>query len=152
MLTLDNEYWMKFALLEARKAAKKNEVPVGAILVWNNELIASAYNKPITHSDPTSHAEINVIRKASKIIKNYRLKDFSLYVTLEPCLMCYGAIIHSRISNVFFGAKDYKTGVCGSCLNLEDNNCTNHKPNIMGGILERECSAVISDFFKVRRI
>ena len=105
---------MKIAIKEAEKSLLKNEVPVGAIIVLNDEIIGRGHNQSISKNDPTSHAEIEAIRSASKRLKNYRLTEASLYVTLEPCTMCYGAIVHSRISNIFYGASDPKSGVCGS--------------------------------------
>jgi len=143
--------WMEFAIQEARIAQDIGEVPVGAVLVYENQIIAKSHNKTIKNFDPTSHAEINVIRQAAKKIGNYRLIGTSLYVTLEPCSMCYGAIIQARIENLVFGAFDNKTGVCGSCENFHVSLCFNHKPNIVGGILEKDCSKLLSDFFKHKR-
>jgi len=119
--------------------------------VMNNKVISRAHNQSISQNDPTSHAEINALRNAAKKIDNYRLTDTTLYVTLEPCAMCYGAIIHARISRLVFGAFDVKTGVCGSSTNLHDQACFNHKPNIIGGVLEEDCSFILRDFFKERR-
>jgi len=146
-----NNKWMEFAILEAKKSEQIGEVPIGALIVFNDVIIASDHNRTISNNDPTAHAELNVIRRASEIIKNYRLIGASLVVTLEPCAMCYGAIIQSRISKLIFGAYDFKTGVCGSCLNLQQTKCFNHRPNIVGGILEKECSQLMSNFFKDRR-
>ena len=143
-----NDYWMKIAFEEAQKGLNANEIPVGAIIVKNNKLISSSYNTSILKSDPTSHAEINVIRQAAKTLQNYRLSGVSLFVTLEPCAMCYGAIIHSRIEKLVFGAFDNKTGVCGSCSNFSELDCFNHYPKITGGVMEAECSKILKDFFK----
>ena len=145
------EKWMSFALEEAKKASSMNEVPVGAVIVLNNKIIGSGHNLTITTNDPSSHAEIVSIRNASKKIKNYRLIGADLYVTLEPCTMCYGAIVHSRISNIFFGASDQKSGVCGSCEDLSEKKYFNHKPHITGHVMANECSKILKDFFKARR-
>jgi tRNA(adenine34) deaminase len=145
------EKWMSFALEEAKKASSMNEVPVGAVIVLNNKIIGSGHNLTITTNDPSSHAEIVSIRNASKKIKNYRLIGADLYVTLEPCTMCYGAIVHSRISNIFFGAPDSKSGVCGSCGDLSKKTYFNHRPQITGQIMMQECSKILTDFFKAKR-
>ena len=146
-----HEQFMNLALQEAQKSKEVNEVPVGAIIVMNGEIISKSHNKSISQNDPTSHAEVNAIRKASKSIGNYRLTGSILYVTLEPCAMCYGAIVHARISRLIFGAYDTKSGVCGSSFKLYEQACFNHKPQITGGVLERDCSLILKDFFKVRR-
>jgi len=143
--------FMMHALQEARKSKKMNEVPVGAIVVMNNEIISQSHNQPISQNDPTSHAEINAIRKASQNLGNYRLTGATLYVTLEPCVMCYGAVIHARISRLVFGAYDPKTGLCGSSK-LQEQACFNHSPEIIGGVLEEDCSLILKDFFKEKRI
>ena len=152
MKTLDSdEQFMKLALQEAQKSQEMNEVPVGAIIIMNGEVISKSHNKSISQNDPTSHAEINALRNAASKVRNYRLTGATLYVTLEPCAMCYGAIIHARISRLIFGAYDYKTGVCGSSIKLHDQNCFNHTPEIKGGILERDCSLILKDFFREKR-
>ena len=146
-----DEQWMKIAIDEANSAIKKGEVPVGAVLVKNDKLIAQAHNKPITKNDPTAHAEIQLLRKAGEQQKNYRLPESTLYVTLEPCTMCLGAMIHARVSRVVFGAYDQKTGVCGSCQDLSTSSCFNHSINTHGGILASECKDLLQHFFKNRR-
>jgi len=146
----DNIY-MRLALKEAEKAKEINEVPVGAIIVINNEVVSQSHNQSIFQNDPTSHAEINVIKDSAKVIDNYRLKNATLYVTLEPCAMCYGAIVHARITRLVFGAYDPKTGVCGSSIKLHKQECFNHTPEITGGVLEKDCSIILKDFFKKRR-
>jgi len=146
-----DEKFMRFAFIEAQKSKSINEVPVGAIIVMNDRVISRAHNLSISQNDPTSHAEINALRNAGKKIDNYRLTGATLYVTLEPCAMCYGAIIHARISRLVFGAYDPKTGVCGSSSNLYEQACFNHSPQITGGVLEEECSLILKDFFKKRR-
>ena len=146
-----DERYMRLALIEAKKARHIKEVPVGSIIVLNNEILSKSFNEPISQNDPTSHAEINAIRNATKSIGNYRLSGATIYATLEPCAMCYGAIVHARISRLVFGAYDPKTGVCGSSLNLHEQAYFNHTPQITGGILEEECSLILKDFFKERR-
>jgi len=142
---------MKMAILEAKKAEKIGEVPVGAVIVFNNKIVSSGFNQSIKDNDPTCHAEVAAIRNAAKKLKNYRLTGANIYVTLEPCAMCYGAIIHSRISNIYFGASDPKSGVCGSCEDFNKNVCFNHRPEIYGRILENECSDILRNFFKKKR-
>jgi len=145
------EYWMRKALNQAKKAEEINEVPVGAIVVLDEKIIAASHNMPIVSNDPTSHAEINAIRDASIKINNYRLSGATLYVTLEPCIMCYGAIINSRISKLVFGAFDSKNGVSRSIIKLHEENYFNHIPEVEGGVLEEECSLILKNFFKGKR-
>ena len=147
----NDEKWMRIAIEEANLAMYKNEVPVGAVLVKNDTLIAQAHNKPITKNDPTAHAEIQLLRKAGEQQKNYRLPKSTLYVTLEPCTMCFGAMVHARIDRIVYGASDPKTGVCGSRMNLNEENFFNHKISITSGILEKESSELLKLFFKSRR-
>jgi len=145
-----DEKWMKYAITEAIKAKDKDEIPVGSVIVLNSKIIARAHNQPISTNDPTAHAEIEVLRKAGKKLSNYRLNDSTIYVTLQPCAMCFGAMMHARIKRIVFGAHDLKTGVCGSCSGL-DNNKFNHKIIVTGGILEEECSQLLKSFFKLLR-
>jgi len=119
--------------------------------VKDDQLIAIAHNQPISNNDPTAHAEIQLLRRAGEVLNNYRFLNTTLYVTLEPCTMCLGAMIHARISRVVFGAYDEKTGVCGSCQDLSTSKYFNHQIGIQGGILKNECSNIISQFFKNRR-
>ena len=147
----EDEKWMSLALEQARKAEEEGEVPVGAILVKDGLLIAKAHNQPISTNDPTAHAEIQLIRAAGKKLKNYRLTGTSLYVTLEPCAMCLGAIMHARVEHVVFGAHDPKTGVCGSSENLMDAKCFNHKINLASGVMENESKQLLKNFFNSRR-
>jgi tRNA(adenine34) deaminase len=147
----NDEKWMRIAIEEANLAMDKNEVPVGAVLVKNDTLIAQAHNKPITNNDPTAHAEIQLLRKAGEQQKNYRLPESTLYVTLEPCTMCFGAMVHARIDRIVYGASDPKTGVCRSRMNLNEENFFNHKISITSGILEKESSELLKLFFKLRR-
>tara|TARA_B100000795_G_C22642642_1_gene377098 strand:- start:105 stop:563 length:459 start_codon:yes stop_codon:yes gene_type:complete len=147
----EDERWMQIAIKEAYKASSENEVPVGAIIIKNGLIIAKGHNQPILKSDPTAHAEIQVIRKASKKLKNYRLTESTLYVTLEPCAMCFGAIMQARIKRVVFGAYDPKTGVCGSCEDLQDAIFFHHKVKITGGVFEKKSQAVLQEFFQKKR-
>jgi len=128
-----------------------DEVPVGAVLVQDDQLIASAHNQPIINHDPTAHAEIQLLRKAGQVLNNYRLPNTTLYVTLEPCTMCLGAMIHARVSKIVFGAYDEKTGVCGSCQDLSTSECFNHTIDTQGGVLADECKNLLQQFFKNRR-
>ena len=146
-----DEKWMKIALKEAIKAEKEGEVPVGAVLVKDGVLIAKAHNQPILKNDATAHAEIQLIRNGGKNQENYRLTGTSLYVTLEPCVMCVGAIMHARIERIIYGAHDPKTGACGSCENLINSNCFNHKIDLVGGVLENQCGDLLKKFFISRR-
>lgn len=149
---LNDLHWMALALEQAKKAAELNEVPVGAVLVDENQnLIASAHNQPITQHDPTSHAEINVLRQAALLIENYRLVNTTLYVTLEPCVMCVGAMVHSRITRLVYGAHEYKTGAVTSQFQLLAENLHNHNITVTSGLLEKPCSDILSNFFKRRR-
>ena len=148
---IKDEYWMKIALEEAKLALIENEVPVGAVLIHNDKLIAQAHNQPIIKNDPTAHAEIQVLRKAAKKRQNYRLVGTTLYVTLEPCIMCLGAIMHSRVDRVVFGASDHKTGVFGLRINNNNENFFKHNFEVSSGILEKQCSRLLVNFFKSRR-
>jgi tRNA(adenine34) deaminase len=144
--------WMHIALDLAHEAAKNGEVPVGAIVVKNNEIIGHGSNAPIGLHDPSAHAEIQAMRQAAAHMGNYRLIDCTLYVTLEPCAMCAGAIQHARIAKLIYGAADPKTGACGSVVNLMAEPKLNHHCEVLGGVLAAECGAVLSAFFKQRRI
>lgn len=147
----NTEYYMLEALVQAKKAWNIDEVPIGAIIVKNNKIIARAHNQLICNTDPSGHAEIIAIREAAKNIGNYRLVGCDMYVTLEPCLMCLGAIFNSRITNLSFGAYDLKTGVCESILMLGENNHLNHHCKIKGGILEEESKYLLGKFFEAKR-
>lgn len=148
---MNNEKWMKEAIKQAKKAAQKDEVPIGCVIVKDDQIIARAYNKREMKQCSTAHAEILAIEKACKKLGNWRLEDCDLYVTLEPCPMCSGAIIQSRIRNVIFGAYDPKGGCMGSNMNINDVRGFNHYPDIEGGILQDECSRLLKDFFKAKR-
>ena len=147
----EDEKWMSLALEQAKKAEEYGDVPVGAILVKDGLLVAKAHNQPISTNDPTAHAEIQLIRKAGEKLKNYRLTGTSLYVTLEPCAMCLGAIMHARVEHIVFGAHDPKTGVCGSSENLMDAKCFNHNINLVSGVMENESKQLLKNFFISRR-
>ena len=146
-----DEHWMRHALQLAEHAASKQEVPVGAVLVLNNEVIGEGYNSPITHNDPCAHAEIIALRNGAKTLNNYRLIDTTLYVTLEPCLMCAGAMVHARIKRLIFGANDPKAGVIESVAQMLDFPFLNHRVNYSGGLLAEQCGGVLSKFFRERR-
>ena len=143
-------YFMQQALKCAETAQDKDEVPIGAVIVKDNKIIAKGYNKSIKLKDTTAHAEIVTIRKACKKLNNYRLNDCSIYVTIEPCSMCIGALILARVKNLYFGAKDIKTGACGSILDISKAK-TNHKIKIYSGLLEQDCARIIKEFFKNKR-
>ncbi len=147
----EDEKWMSLALEQARKAEEEGEVPVGAVLVKDGLVVASAHNQPISTNDPTAHAEIQLLRAAGEELKNYRLTGTSLYVTLEPCAMCLGAIMHARVEHVVFGAYDPKTGVCGSSENLMDAKCFNHKIILVTGVMVYESKKLLKNFFNLRR-
>ncbi len=148
---INDEKYMKLALLEAEKSANKDEVPVGAIIVHEGKVIAKAHNLRETYSDPTAHAEIIAIRKACKKKKSWRLEGATIYVTLEPCSMCAGAILWARIERVVFGAYDPKGGALGSSYNLYEQKNLNHYPNITSGVLDQEASEQLKKFFQNKR-
>ena len=144
--------WMRLALAQAAQAQQLGEVPVGAVLIdAQGELLATGFNRTIIDHDPTAHAEIVALRSGAQIVQNYRLPGASLYVTLEPCAMCLGAMMHARLARVIFGAPDPKTGVCGSVLNLALEKQLNHHTQVEGGVLAQECGDTLRQFFKERR-
>lgn len=149
---LEAELWMKNALLLAQEAQRQDEVPIGCIIVKENKIIAAAYNKRELENRSTAHAEILAIEQACEYLKSWRLEGCDLYVTLEPCPMCAGAIIQSRIEHVYFGAYDYKGGCFGSLINFTDIKGFNHYPHIEGGILKEECASLLSNFFRKKRL
>jgi len=142
---------MREALDLARQAAALDEVPVGAVLVVDGEIVGRGFNQPISRHDPTAHAEIMALRHAADQLDNYRLPGSTLYVTLEPCVMCTGAIMHARVGRVVFGARDPKTGAAGSVVDLYAEDRLNHHADIEGGVLAEECGALLSGFFAARR-
>lgn len=148
---MSDEIWMQQAITLAQQAAENGEVPVGAVVVKNGEIIGRGSNSPIGLHDPSAHAEIQAMRDAAKNLGNYRLVDCTLYVTLEPCAMCTGAIQHARIARVVYGASDPKTGACGSVVNLMAEEKLNHHASIESGLMATECGKILSDFFKLRR-
>ena len=149
-MSLDPAF-MRLALDQARNAETLGEVPVGAVVVKDGKVIATGYNQPIGTNDPTGHAEIRALRAAGEILGNYRLNHCELYVTLEPCAMCAGAIMHARIARVIYGARDPKTGACGSVVNLFAEPLLNHHTHVTEGVLADECGTALSDFFARRR-
>ena len=150
---IQHERWMALALAQANFAKDKNEVPVGAILVDcdSMEVVAEAHNESISNNDPTAHAEIVVLRKAAAIRQNYRLPRTAIYVTIEPCTMCVGAMYHSRVDAVIFGAKEPRAGALVSQIRLAEKSFYNHRLDVLGGVLEDQCATLISNFFKGRR-
>ena len=149
--TEEDVMWMRHALTLADKAESIGEVPVGACVVLNGELIGEGFNTPITDNDPSAHAELRAVKEAAAAVQNYRLIDATLYVTLEPCSMCAGMLVHARVKRVVFGAKDAKTGAAGSVMNLLQHPALNHQLEIVSGVLAEECANKLSDFFRKRR-
>lgn len=149
--TKGDEEWMQYAMTLALKAQDEGEVPVGAVLVLDNRVIGEGWNRSIGHHDPTAHAEIMALRQGGCAVQNYRLIDATLYVTLEPCVMCAGAMIHSRIRRVVYGAADAKTGAAGSLLDVLRHPGMNHQIEITSGVLAQACSEQLSAFFRYRR-
>lgn len=145
------EKYMQFALKEASKSALIDEVPIGCVIVKDGKIIARGHNVRETTNDPLGHSELIAIRKASKKLSNWRLEGCDLYVTIEPCIMCSGAIIQSRIEHVYYGASDSKGGAFGSSINVLTAEKINHHPEIIGGILSEECSQIIKEYFKKKR-
>ena len=148
---MNDEYWMKHALEHAHKAEAAGEVPVGAVIVLNGELIAEGWNQPISSSDPTAHAEIIALRGAGQKLGNYRLLDAELYVTLEPCPMCVGAMLHARVKRVIYAATDPKTGALGGAYDLLNSFSHNHSFEVTKGILEEQSREKLQGFFRSRR-
>ena len=147
---LDRQF-MQQALEQAELAALAGEVPVGAVIVRDGEVISKAFNKPITNHDPSAHTEMLALRQAALAEENYRLPGTTLYVTLEPCTMCSGAMLHARVDRIVFGAKDPKTGAAGSVLDVFSSKQINHQTVIEGGMMAEECGQLLRDFFKERR-
>jgi tRNA(adenine34) deaminase len=148
---MSDEAFMRQAIRLAEAGAAAGEVPVGAIVVLGDLIIGEAYNAPISTHDPTAHAEVRALRNAAQRLQNYRLSEASLYVTLEPCAMCAGAMMHARIARVVYGAADPKTGACGSVVNLFNESRLNHHARVTAGVLSGECAALLRNFFQARR-
>ncbi len=147
----EHDVWMQMALAEAANAAAAGEVPVGAVLVRDGEVIARAHNAPLTTHDPTAHAEIRVLRTAGEALQNYRLPGTTLYVTIEPCAMCVGALVHARVENIVFGAREPKAGALVSRETLGDKHWLNHQPRVVEGVLAEAAAEQMSRFFVARR-
>jgi tRNA(adenine34) deaminase len=150
MGNMTDEFFMRQALAEARKSAGRGEVPVGAVVIRENRILSRAHNLPLSKKDPTAHAEIVAIRKACRKIKSYRLPDCELYVTLEPCAMCLGAVVQARLRRLVYGALDTKSGAVESIMDFPFEK-TNHRVEIVGGVLAEECSQVLKEFFQDKR-
>jgi tRNA(adenine34) deaminase len=148
---MHDSIFMQQAISQAHNAWALGEVPVGALVVKDGEIIATGFNQPIGTHDPTAHAEIMALRAAAAIVGNYRLPGCELYVTLEPCAMCAGAMMHARLARVVFGASDPKTGVCGSIVNLFEQEKLNHHTAVIGGVMADECGKLLKEFFAARR-
>lgn len=151
-LTHSDEYWLQHALQLAERASQQGEVPVGAVLVRDNQILGEGWNQSISQHDPTAHAEIQALRAAGLAVGNYRLPNTTLYVTLEPCVMCAGALLHARVERVVFGAYDFKTGAAGSVFNLLLDERHNHQLHLTGGVLQQACVEQIQSFFRERRL
>jgi tRNA(adenine34) deaminase len=147
----EHEKWMQHALTLARKAEAEGEVPVGAVIVLNDTLIGEGWNQPISSSDATAHAEVVALREACQAMNNYRLPGAKMYVTLEPCVMCAGALVHARIETLFYAANEPKTGAAGSNIDVFSLPALNHRVQVEQGVLAEECSTLLRQFFKARR-
>lgn len=146
-----DEYWMAHALSLAERAEQQGEVPIGAVIIEDDKILGEGWNQPIVNNDPTAHAEIQAVRAACQQRKNYRLPEATLFVTLEPCIMCAGAIVHARIKRVVFAAKEPKTGAAGSCFDLFNTTQLNHHVHCEQGVLAEQSSALLRHFFRSRR-
>jgi len=148
---LDDYYWMQKAIQQAQLAESIGEVPVGAVLVKDNQIVGTGRNQVISLNDPSAHAEVQALRTAGDYINNYRIVDATMYVTLEPCMMCVGAMVHARIKRLVFGAYDYKTGMATTQDNCFDKTYHNHQVEVLGGVLEQECADILKVFFRKKR-
>lgn len=146
-----DQQFMQCAIELAKQAEHEGEVPVGAVIVKNGDIIAEGWNRPIVNHDPTAHAEIQVIRAAADVLQNYRIPNTTLYVTLEPCLMCMGAIVHARVQRVVYGATDPRAGVVESIYTITEDQKLNHHVDMVGGVMADECGQLLKDFFRKRR-
>jgi tRNA(adenine34) deaminase len=147
-----DQYIMQKAFNLAKQAEQNNEIPVGAVVVYQGKIIGEGFNQSIMLNDPSAHAEMIAVRQAGKYLNNYRLLDCTLYVTLEPCPMCAGLLVHSRIKQLVYASSDFKTGAAGSAFNLVSNEQLNHQIVVTGGVLKEQCSQLLSSFFKRRRL
>lgn len=147
----EDEKWMRLALAQAREAERLGEVPVGAVLVSHGELLAEGFNQPITLNDPSAHAEVVVLRKAARLLSNYRLPDSTLYVTVEPCTMCAGSLVHARVKRLVYGATEPRAGAIASQLQILSQPFYNHRVEVLGGVLAQECGQIMSEFFARKR-
>lgn len=152
MFTERDTYWMQQAIQLANQASQEDEVPVGAVLVLDDEIVGVGYNRPISHQDPTAHAEIIAMREGAAKLGNYRLLNTTLYVTLEPCLMCAGAMVHARIDRLVYGALDGKAGAVASMMQALDQPFLNHRVKHAGGLLADQCGGLLSEFFRNKRL
>jgi tRNA(adenine34) deaminase len=148
---LTDEFWMNFALAEARQARQSDEVPIGAVIVRDNQIIGRGHNQPIRSCDPTAHAEILALREAARRIANYRLTDATMYVTIEPCAMCAGALVNARIKRLVYGAAEPRQGAVASVFQLCTNSSLNHQVEVTAGVREEHCKALMQAFFQARR-
>mgnify|MGYP000959338984 CR=1 FL=1 len=148
---LKAQYWMQEALVEARKGASEKEIPIGAVLLWNDKVIGRGHNGSIGLHDPTAHAEIVALRQAARAVANYRMPGSVMIVTIEPCVMCMGALVQARVETLVYGAPDPKAGAVHSCFELADNPHLNHRIEVMAGVLADECGALVKEFFRNRR-
>ena len=148
---MDHESFMRAALEQARRALAAGEVPIGAVIVTNERIVAAGFNQPIVGVDPTAHAEIVAMRTAAKAVGNYRLTGARLYVTVEPCLMCVGALVHARVAEVIYGAAEPKTGALGSIARAHETPGLNHRLLVTSGVLDEECRDLVQEFFRSRR-
>ncbi|MGE4271862.1 MAG: tRNA adenosine(34) deaminase TadA [Desulfitobacterium sp.] len=148
---MSHQKWMSLALEEAQLAFEQGEVPIGAVVVHNNQVIAKAHNEKELRQDPTAHAEVLAVQRATQALGVWRLSEATLYVTLEPCPMCAGALVQARLKTLVFGAADLKGGAVGSVMNVLDMNRWNHRVEVVAGILEEECAQILKDFFKKLR-
>ena len=151
MATIEHRQFMAEAIAEARRAEAEGEVPVGAIAVADGQIVGAGHNRPIGLGDPTAHAEILAIRAAASTLKTYRLTTLSIYVTLEPCVMCVGAMLNARIARVVYGARDEKAGALGSVYDIGRDGRLNHRFEVVGGVMEPECALLMREFFRTRR-
>lgn len=151
MQNLIDRYWMRYAMSLAMRAEQEGEIPVGAVVILNDHIIGEGWNRSIIDNDPTAHAEMIAIRQAGQLVGNYRLLGATLYVTLEPCIMCSGAMIHSRIRRLVYGASDHKTGAVASVFPILTDVRHNHQIEVIGGIESEACSSLLSSFFRKRR-